>query len=347
LVDRSAQRVGRSCVKMNDDWREGSGKIEMIELACQNSKDEERSLSSQSFASALLVVIKPTLKALFASVDQRTWIEFLLCFLIVSAAFAFSTTQFLQEKIDTLVPFESTGGCSKAQQIYTLAPQLVEASYPGYLKYVDYTNPRANAMHTVSQFTASWSSCGKNSFNKSSFGLAAGETMTEIVPVEVKMDSKQRFDGSYDVNVTSADGCFNLFCGFSYSNHALLGTNMRNYLNNTIIFVLPYLPGDIIDSENGSLALGNSQLFASVSTTGSSVSASCGIGLAGTVTLVLTESNTIADSGTYLCTASTSLFQAISSGLSISLTLIGICRVYFAVKMFYEPPLATNQERKL
>lgn len=108
--------------------------------------------------------------------------------------------------------------------------------------------------------------------------------------------------------------------------------------------IVPYTANDAYFYDNGSFYLGNSQLVVSIVATNTTVSATCSVGVVGVITVILAQANSLQYSGTYVCTTHISVFQAVSAALSITLTAIGVCRVYFMVKGFYATKATTQQQ---
>jgi hypothetical protein len=253
--------------------------------------------------------------------------------------FGYYTFPFSVEKIETLVPFGSTEHCDSASEVFTLVQQDVEMEYSGIVKFIDYHSGLETPFDYIVNMSGSWKSCGANGLDRSDFGLQTGRN-TSFVPIMVNLTSASPAEtvstilrGDYNVTVTSTNNCFSLTCGYSFEvmNRP---PNIEYYLDNTLIFIIPTTLREATDGEVS--VLGNCQLMASIVTTPTSVSASCASSIVGTVYFVLSESNSISSSGTYLCTKYLSVAQTLSSTLSLLLTGIGACRIYFAMKAFYQ-----------
>jgi hypothetical protein len=303
------------------------------------------SMSSVRSHSSSIAVHFPSLWKFIVGIDARTKVEIAICCVLVATVFAMSAYEFSLSKIESLVPFSSISDCDTSQEMFTLAQQDVNINYDAVVKFVDYRAAITSFADAMATFNSSWTSCGGNTFNRSSFGMETSHNTT-ILPILVNLTyfNSSTVDtstivqdygppGSFSTTVTSTDGCFSLTCGFSYT-YVLDHHGIAYYLDKRLLFIIPVTANDAFD-EKGKF-FGNSQLMASISTTSSSVSATCAVDIVGVVYFVLTESNTVSSSGTYLCTKYSSTFQVISSALSLSLTAIGICRAYFAVKAFYK-----------
>jgi hypothetical protein len=305
------------------------------------------SMSSVISHSSSIALHFPSLWKFFVGFDARTKVEIAICCVLVATVFAMSAYEFSLSKIESLVPFSSISDCDTSQEMFTLAQQDVNINYDAVVKFVDYRVATTSFADAMAAFNGSWTSCGGNTFNRSSFGMKTSHNTT-LLPIlfnltyvnySTLVDDPVSVSGiygepiSFSAAVTSTDGCFSLTCGFSYT-YVLDHHGIAYYLDKRLLFIIPVTANDVYD-DKGNFA-GNAQLMASISTTSSSVSATCAVDIVGVVYFILTEANTISSSGTYLCTKYSSTFQVISSALSLSLTAIGICRAYFAVKAFYQ-----------
>jgi hypothetical protein len=311
-----------------------------IELKLKDDVDSSTFRKQSSFTNSLSESLAhfPSLWKYIIALNRRTKIEIMGCCVFVVTVFAVSAYQFSLTKIESLVPFSSISSCDSAQEMFNLAQQEVEINYPGFAKLVEYHNGYTEVSSAITDFNGSWISCGGNTFNRSSFGLQRGHN-TSYLPLLFYFTNTTGIDRvlvplqyAASTTVTSTDGCFSLTCAFGYY-YNFQHHNIEYYLDSRLLFIIPVTLNDAYDDKGN--IFGNSQLMASISTTQSSVSATCAIDIVGVVYFILTESNTVTSTGTYLCTTYSTHFQVVSSALSLSLTALGACRIYFAVKEFY------------
>lgn len=313
--------------------------IHVMEIDLERGEVDQKYSGNSSMKNR--IILRKFVSKIFQNMSsKRTLMEISLCFCIVVVAFSLSTTTFLRQSIQTLVPFGSTDQCDSYSEVYNLAKQSVEVSYPVVLKFIDYNGGLMNPAMAHSIFTASWSSCRQEAYNVGDFGLSPANSNISFLPLNVPINGSA--SGSYGDTVTSNNDCFRLSCGFSYFYTNIHDRDLRtysldltDYLNNTLIWIVPYTDNLIDTIDNGTILVGNSQIMTSISVTNTSVSATCAVSIVGDIIFILQEANTIANSGTYLCITYTNWFQAVSSALSVSLTVLGVCKSYFWLKRFF------------
>ena len=265
---------------------------------------------------------------------KRTAIEIFICIVVALSLFVYTLTHLLNENTQSLVPYSSIGNCATASQLYNLNPQHINISYPIALKFYDYATGALDPQYTqIAQVSSTWSSCQKQAYDLSSITLQETE-INYFEPLQVPVAAGAT--GDFNTSISSNDGCFQLSCGLSYTTiYGISNSSFANYLNNTLIMIIPLDVNDVVMHENGTLIFTNSQLMVTISMTDNSVTATCAVGIAGEVNFVLTASNFVVSSGTYLCTVYTTALQALGPALSITLSVIGVFRVYFMIKEFY------------
>ena len=254
---------------------------------------------------------------------------------VVAIAFGVSTAHFLNESVESLVPFSALSECDSYSEVYTLVPQNIYEEFPGTLIATNYkTGKTSNGVIDV-LFFANWTSCLKESVD-SNFHL---EPETNSYYQYVSIDLADRLSASFYGNSSTNGNCFKINCGFKYEWIEFPTRDIRKdftqYLNDSVFIEVPYNYNDLIEVDDLSNAtLGNSQLITAIYGTNNSVTASCSVSLAGYYLQMFSISNSVTNTGTYLCKQFVRPLQAVSSGLSIALTVVGLCRLYLSVKSF-------------
>ena len=257
-------------------------------------------------------------------------VEVLICVAMVVTAFSIAYNHVIHTSVETLVPSTSTSSCVTSPQLYVLPEQSVAVTFPASAKFVDIRTGITYPLVATGTFYGQWSSCRKEAYDTESIRLSP-QGNYNITPITIPLVDS-RF-GRFLSTVESDDKCFSLSCGFDY-HITQVDDKIKDFLNTTMYLLIPYTVKDFYTIDNGDLYVGNSQLFASLFATNNSVAATCAVGITGTLQVVLTESNSISGSGTYLCTTYTSTLQAVSSALSVALTVAGVVRFYFLGKSF-------------
>lgn len=267
-----------------------------------------------------------------SGVSCTTLIEYGVTFCLVCTAFVYSTYHFLNESIDVLVPFSSVSACSSYTEVTNLVPQTIERTYPATLVFVNYGTGLVYPGYANATFSARWSSCLQESNDNSV--ILVPENDENYLPVNISLinDLTQTIYGTAYTN----NDCFALYCEavFTYVYDLNFQKNYDEFLDDSIFIVAPYNKNVLTSDNNGTKLLTNSQLISTIFGTNTSVTASCGISLGGYYISIFTQSNSVSATGTYLCTQKTDTFEALSSGLSLALTALGICRLYFYGKAF-------------
>lgn len=254
---------------------------------------------------------------------------------MVVIAFSVATYHFLKESVQTLVPFSSLSNCDTYSEVYNLVPQSIYQEFPATVIATDYTTGKTANGYSDAIFVANWSSCLQTSVDGNLHLEEMSNVYYEPIGFFVGLNDVGSFSFSYNGSSSTNNGCFRLQCGFNFTFHSTPNPrkNYDSLLNDSIFINVPYNYNDVIDFENNTgLVFANNQLITSISGTNESVTASCSVSLTGYYLEVMSVSNSIAGTGTYLCTQYTSTFQAVSSGLSIALATLGFCRMYFTVK---------------
>lgn len=255
--------------------------------------------------------------------------------LVVGVAFGVSTYHFLNESVESLVPFSALSNCDTYSEVFNLVPQSIYEEFPATVIATDFTTGKTANGFSDAVFVANWSSCLKTSTSGSLHLDEMSDVYYEPVGFALKVGFTGTFNRSYNGTASTNDGCFRLNCGFNFTFNSK-GSPRRNYesyVNDSIFINVPYNENDVLSYQNNTgIIFENSQLITSIAGTNESVTASCALSLAGFYLEVMSVSNSIARSGTYLCTQYTSTFQAVSSGISIALATLGVCRMYFTVK---------------
>lgn len=248
---------------------------------------------------------------------------------IVIAIFTGAMIHFLNEKALSVVPSGFTSSCSKSSEIYTLAAQKVNVSFPANVQFIDIKTGHTYPFLILAEYFASWDSCGKEQV--SDIISLQDDTQTKFVPLALKLIDSVKFSG---IVSASSNDCFRLSCGFNYI--TLFAANPRenfgNYLNNSANLLIPTTTNYVSEINNGTVIITNSQTMASIIVSSQSVTGMCAFSIAGVELIPLIMSNTVIETGSYLCTKYASFFQALSSSLSIALSVIGLCRLYFGLK---------------
>jgi hypothetical protein len=260
-------------------------------------------------------------------------LELVICITIIVVAFTLSYRHVVNASVETLVPSNARSSCASAPQLYVLPEQNVEVNCPYAMNFINYRSADTLKFMTKGNFHARWSSCRREAYNTESIALQA-QTVSNITSIVIPLQVSTLIYGEYSATAVSDDNCFSLTCGFNYA-PTIQDAKIKDVLNNSLYVLVPYTDEDVYSKANGDIYLDNGQIFTSVYVTNNSVVATCTIGVVGTIQVVLTQSNSIAGSGTYLCTTYTNTLQAISSALSVTLTTIGLVRVYFLTKQYF------------
>lgn len=261
--------------------------------------------------------------------NRRLLLELSICSTIVIASFVLALIHFLNESIQTVVPTGFTSGCSDFSEIYTLAQQVVNVSIPSTVEFMDTRTGTLYPILALATFFASWTSCGIEHIS----GITLqDDSNTQYNPYFVELEDSKNYSFSSFVN--SNNDCFHLSCGYHYTIVAdfIQRTDLAEYLNNSLNLVVPTNLRYSGDDVNGTFYVTNGQVVSSITATTESVTGYCAVTMGGLDIIPLTIGNSVAQTGSFLCTKYTSKVQALSSSLSIALSAIGICRLYFAFK---------------
>ncbi len=300
-----------------------------------NNKGGEPSPSSSDSFSSQASTKKPGLVRRFFRQDRQYAIEITLLTFFVIIAFGLSLQRALNSSVQTLVPEGSTSTCDTAPELYVLPEQFVEAKFPVSFKFVSYTDGTTIPGIGVGNVYGKWSSCRKQAYDTESISLTPENQYNITVdesPIRVATTAEKFVSA-----VNSTDNCFQLTCGYEYFWKNISSTErIKEIISNSLFALIPYTPDDFAVVDNHEILIGNTQVFTSIFVTNRSVEATCILSVDGTVINVLIQSNSVAGTGTYLCTTYASSFQAFSAALSITLTAIGITRLYFKAKKFIQ-----------
>lgn len=298
--------------------------MESLSIESKDCSDDKQKLN--------VTADKNTFNLLCKLVSYQTLVEVGVASIAVILAFSLSVIHFKGEYVKTLVPYSSISSCDSYSEMFNLAPQTVQLDYPITMVFTYLPIGISTTGYASAKFTGKWKSCLRESIDNN-FELLPETNISYLNPVVPLVDITA---GSYETSVSTNDGCFQLSCGFEYSYYDNNYTNIRrdyeSLVNSSLFFNLYISVNDEYQYENGTAYFVDNQVMASISGTNNSVIGTCGISLDGDVFFILTQSNAITNTGTYLCKTYTSNFQAISSALSITLSVIGLCRVYFTVK---------------
>lgn len=275
---------------------------------------------------------KDTFKNSMAHKLSKTLIEYGIVLILVASAFVLSTIHFLNQNVQSLVPFSSISTCDSASEVYNLVSQRTDVTYPMTLTLSNVNTGKIINGYTEASFVSRWSSCLMQSADALQLNP---ESSVLYGPIEVPGNIDfLTFNGSTSTN----NDCFRLFCGIELVFHhdVNIHRNYNEFLNNSIFANLFFNPNDALEVVNGTTMLVNNQIVTSIVGTNDSVVATCSLSLAGSYLELFSVSNSVVSTGTYLCTQSTTSFQAVSSALSITLSTIGLCRLYFWGKAYLD-----------
>jgi hypothetical protein len=258
--------------------------------------------------------------------------EILISTIIIAFAFSFSYQHFINESVQTLVPSTATSACATSPQLYVLPEQNVQIEFPIAANFINYRSTITTPYMAKGSFYGKWSSCRREAYDTNTIALTTKDA-SNISTISVPLSKEAVEEGTYSSSVESDDGCFSLSCGFHYQ-MTTQDARIKDIINNTLYILIPYTDTDLDTREDGKIYAGNCQIYTSLFITNNSVVATCAVSLIGTVQVVLTQSNSIEASGTYLCTTYTSTLQAVSAALSVTLTVIGVIRIYFLTKQY-------------
>lgn len=269
-----------------------------------------------------------------SKISYKSSVEYGIAVIIVCLAFVMSAYHFSQQSVQSLVPFSSLSSCSSYSEVFSLVPQTVDVSYPATVIFVDYATDIVAEGYSNVTFSAKWSSCLQESIDNNFHLTPEISDYYEAIVLTNLSDIIYRFNGSSSTN----NGCFRLFCGLEW-----LWVGEHNprkeyseFLSDSIFMMIPDNRNIYEQYQNGTKDYVNSQLITSISGTNNSVTASCAVSVGGYYLQTFTQSNSITATGTYLCTQKTGTLQALSSGLSIALGAIGVCRMYFLGKKYFK-----------
>lgn len=252
---------------------------------------------------------------------------------IVVVSFAVSTNHFLNESVQSLVPFSALSNCNSYSEVYTLVPQSIYQEFPATLITTNYATGKTDNGVIDVKFFANWSSCLVESVDNNFHLLPEKSIYYQYIDVYISESKNASFYGSSSTN----DQCFQLNCGFEYvwNNYVDPRKNYGPFLNNSLFIDVPYNYNDLIEVDDFQNAtIGDSQLITAIYGTNNSVTASCAVSMAGYYLQMFNIANSVTSTGTYLCTQYVTPLQAVSSGLSIALATVGICRLYFGAKSY-------------
>lgn len=258
--------------------------------------------------------------------------EFAILFSFVVVAFSLAVNHFMGGSVQSLVPLSSVSSCDTYSEVFSLAPQAVKVEEHFLFVITTVHNGQTNPGYALVNFTGQWSSCLRQSVDNN-FHLNP-ESDVNYEPLALV---PQEFAGGF-VNASSSsnDGCFQLYCNFQYTYQVAINKrhDYESYLNNSIFVNIPYNINDGLELDDDGLSVANSQLIASIAGTDNSVTAGCSMSIAGYYVEILSVSNSVTSTGTYLCTQYTTTFQAVTSAIAIALTAIGLCRLYLGIKAY-------------
>lgn len=265
--------------------------------------------------------------------SSRALLEYGIVLILVIAAFVLSMIHFLNQSVQSLVPFSSISACNSASEVYNLVPQNIEITYPVTLTITNINTGKIADGYTAANVYSRWSSCLQQSVTTLQLYPETSVIYEPIVLILSESDSDLL---AFNRSTSTNNDCFKLYCGVEFLFHADhdVRRDYNAFLNNSVYANLFYSTNDAFEIVNGTATLVNNQIITSIIGTNNSVVASCALSLSGTYFELFSVSNSVGSTGTYLCTQNTSPLQAISSALSIALSAIGFCRVYFLSKNY-------------
>ena len=279
-------------------------------------------------AKSTLVQKKSLIEKLRGKITLGSMIEYGLLSSVVIVAFGLSTFHFLNQSVQSLVPF------SAISEVYNVVPQSIDLEFPATFTVTDVKNGYTSHGYASAKFSAKWRSCLLQSVDNNFQFDSETSVIYDLVTVD--LSTLYESDYNYSASTSTNDECFQLYCGLVFTYEELIDPrkDYAAFLNNSIYINIMYSPDDAEQFSNGTLFAVNSQLITSITGTNTSVVGSCAVSLAGTYMELMSVSNSVASTGTYLCTKFTTPLQAVSSALSITLSVTAICRLYIRGKNY-------------